>query len=267
MARFKPGLHKDRGSARPERAREPSGPPKPLEWIKQRTWERFGWPGVIVLLAIGGAVTAWTSWERWQRLPGVSAVAQWTKETVSPIRASGRKFAVAIARLEGDPDRQELRKLRAALQKSSPGIEVIELERTILLSSGNLDEAMRAGHDEARRLLQESGAHALIWGEVFPPAGKRQWRLHWTVSHEVREIKSTEQYTPTEDVNLPPLFWEDLSDVLGAVVTASTAQIGWQLFGGYYGTSNELEGFLQRTEALLRGNRDRLSSAAWEEVR
>jgi tetratricopeptide (TPR) repeat protein len=275
MSPLRPRFHKRGGSAGRDAAKAPSSPPAFLDLIKQQTWKRFGWPGMIVLFVVGGAVATWTNWSRWQEMPGVSPAVQWIKETVSPIRSSGRTFAVAVARLQGDPDRKEQRKLVTAVQDFSPGVEVLELRRTISLASGNQDEAVRAGHEEARHELFRSGADALLWGEVLASG---QLRLHWTIgplplSFEPDAVEWPKRYEFTEKLNLPPLFSHDLSNVLGTIIVAKADHLAFSTSLSRFMASkgrhvpppdyfaDDLEEFLQRTEELLRSGRDRWKSA------
>jgi tetratricopeptide (TPR) repeat protein len=290
MSRFRSGPRKRDRSGGRDAARAPSSPSPPalLELIKQQTWKRFGWSGMIVLFVVGGAVATWANWPSWQKLPGVPSAVQWIKERLAPIRPSGRKFAVAIAYLEGDPDQQEFRRLSSALYDLAPGIEVLTLDRMISLRSGNQDDAMEAGHEEARRLLLQRGTDALLWGEVLPFGNRKQLRLHWTISPphwEARAVKSTERYPLSEDLtnfplhlDLPALFWEDLSSVLGAVVAAKADDLAFRTSfrrfmaskEGYEHATNydadDLREFLQRTEVLLRSDRVAWTSAARAEV-
>ena len=176
--------------------------------------------------------------------------------------ASGRKFAVAVARLEGDDDRQELKKLVRAMQDFFEGIEVHEIRQKIILKPGNQDAALIRGHAEAKRLLGETGVNALLWGEVLSAGTEKQLRLHWTLPDTAGTARSTGRYA-SASFDLPPLFWEDLSLTLAAIVTTSAAEIlGTE--GRFI--ADRLQALLPKTENLLRTAQGRWNESAWMEV-
>ena len=177
--------------------------------------------------------------------------------------ASGRKFAVAVARLEGDEQRQELKKLMRAMQDYFEGIEVHEVSRMIILRPGNQDAALEAGHAEARRLLRDAGVNAHVWGEVLSAGAEKQLRLHWTLADAASGAKSTERYASAGDFDLPPMFWEDLSITLVTIVTATAAEILGE--EGRF-IADRLKDLLPKTATLLRTARARWKESAWAKV-
>lgn len=180
----------------------------------------------------------------------------------TPSVASSEKFSVAVARLEGDEEQQESKKVTRAMQDFFDGIGVHEHSRVIKLRTGSQDSALELGHAEARRMIREVGVDALVWGEVLSAGVKKQLRLHWTLPAVADGAKSTERYS-AEEFDLPPLFWDDLTNTLAAVVTASAAKtLGEE--GRYI--ADRLKDVLPKTATLLKASRERWSESAWTKV-
>src|SRR5262249_40935923 len=134
------------------------------------------------------------------------------------------RFSVGVAHLDHDRDQEFERLILAALQKFS-GIEVLSFDRLITIRGNRPDESSRAGHEQARNLLRRSGAQAILWGEVLTIGSTSVSLLHWTTARESAEVKASERYKPRrEDLDLPNLFWDDLTQVLALVISASAAE-------------------------------------------
>ena len=92
---------------------------------------------------------------------------------------------------------------------------------------------------------------------------EKQLRLHWTLPDAASSAKSTERYASAGNFDLPPLFWEDLSITLGAVVTAAAAEI---LGAEGRFIADRLKDLLPKTETLLRTARQYWNESAWAQV-
>jgi tetratricopeptide (TPR) repeat protein len=178
-----------------------------------------------------------------------------SNEQATPPALPG-KFNVAIAHLEGDDDHAKERVIRDSLRDRFPIIHAMPFDR--LISS----EDERKGHERARALLKASGFDVMIWGDYLPEpekAGKSRFRLHLTVSRDARQTSSPARYQTTNDLNLPPLFWQDLTYVLGLVVANSEAE-----FTAHEGQfqANKLAPFIDRVRALLQSSQSEQGNAA-----
>ena len=218
----------------------PPEPPDPWKVIQGWVWKRFGVVGLVILAAIG---LLWTQWDHVKQLPWIESLVARINEKPLP-EAEPDKFNVAIAHLEGDDDHAMERVIRDSLHDKFPTVHTVSFDRVI--SSG---EDERMGHERARTLLKASGFDVLIWGDYLKQDGKSLPRLHLTVSRDVtKEWPSAGRYPPTGDLNLPPLFWQDLTDVIGLVIATSDADFG--AHRGQY-EADKLNPFIQRVRRLL----------------
>jgi len=211
-----------------------------LDWCFGRRFGQF----VFALVFIVG-LGLW-NWDKIRDLPGVSPIVSWTFQKSLP-KADPKRFAVAIAHLENDKDRQHEVLIREAL-KDFEGVQVLGFDRTIS-PSGEGDES---GHDKAREYLKESGAHVLIWGLVHHIGGESAPRIYWTTSRESK--RSKEVYQP-ERFELPELFWDDLVEVLRLVVVTQSAEFLAQ--EGHF-IADQLDPFIDKVRGLLE------SAGGWE---
>jgi len=195
---------------------------------------RFGVHIATALIVLG---LAWWQWGTIRSLPGVSQK--------SLPKADPKRFAVAIAHLENDPDHQHEILIVEAL-KDFEGVQILRFDRTISISEGTQpEEAEKAGHDKAGEYLKESGADALIWGIAHHMDGKSAPRLYWTTSQQSR--RSKEVYQP-DNFKLPDLFWGDLVEVLRLVVATYNTEFFAQE-GQFIG--NQLDLFTAKVRTLL----------------
>src|ERR1700730_18981609 len=79
---------------------------------------------------------------------------------------------------------------------------------------------------ERIRQLRQTGADVLLWGSVISLSGKSAsaMRLFWTPTRDVSGAKSTGKYQ-TETIELPPVFWGDLKQILGLLVQSRIATL------------------------------------------
>jgi exonuclease VII small subunit len=221
----------------------------PLERLKKRVFKRInrlGIPGLIVFLIF----LAWLKWDEVKKIPGVGWVAESISELVPLPQATGNRFAIAIVRLENDKDGAHQRLIREALSEHRE-IELLDLPRMISVEgSMKPQDAIRAGHERARALLKQSHADVMIWGSALDSDIKAPLVLHWTMSTEVAPRKSQGKYRPDDahDLDLPELFWADMNDVLGMLVTAEEAKVSTQ---EGHAIADQLKPFIERIHYLL----------------
>jgi len=94
------------------------------------------------------------------------------------------------------------------------GVDILVFDRTVFTRNANLATAIKNGHESARHLLTLSGADVLVWGTVLNIGGKSIPKLYWTFSREENVAIKAKRYRLTDDIDLPPLFWTDITDVL-----------------------------------------------------
>ena len=126
----------------------------------------------------------------------------------------------------------------------------------MITSSGsdNMQEGIRLGHERARQLLKQSHADVMIWGTVLD-ANKvdSPLSLHWAKANDVGAKTTSESYRPKEsNYDLPELFWNDLSDVLGLLATSQAAPV-YEQQGQF--VADQLKPFIVRVRALLASNK------------
>jgi hypothetical protein len=146
------------------------------------------------------------------------------------------------------------RLIREALSEHRE-IELLDLPRVISVEgSRKPQEAIRAGHERARALLRQSHADVMIWGSALDSDIKAPLILHWTMSTEVAQRKSQGKYRPDDahDLDLPELFWADMNDVLGMLVTVEEAKVSTQ---EGHAIADQLKPFIERIHYLLQSRK------------
>jgi hypothetical protein len=172
--------------------------------------------------------------------------AEETQQEALP-KADPRRFTVAVTHLVKDPDQEYEHLLVQALEEVED-IQVLRFDRTIPLDGSEPQELVKAGHDQARAYLEESGAHVLIWGTVIKVGIHSLPKLRWTPTRELELKKEFGRYQPTEDLNLPSVFWNDLGDILGLLVSTYDAEFRAQ--EGHF-VADRLSPFIERVRRLV----------------
>jgi tetratricopeptide (TPR) repeat protein len=180
----------------------------------------------------------------------MSTVLEQVRDLQSVLRTKGDRFSIAIAQIENDTNGAHQRLIADALQgRFDDEIELLLLDRRI--GVGNDDrpqDAVKAGHAHARVLLRDANANVMIWGQALDDKTSAPMRPHWTVNTETELRKSSEKYLPDQvNYDLPELFWSDLDDVLGLLVTSQAATISGQ-YGKYI--ADQLKPFIKRVSLL-----------------
>jgi tetratricopeptide (TPR) repeat protein len=162
-------------------------------------------------------------------------------------KADPDRFAIALAHIEHDKSGETERLIAEALREF-PSTQTLRFDRTIPTDGSDADVTLEEGHRLARRYLQESGAQVLIWGTVITSNGASVPKLYWTTVPTVPLRSPAARYRPTEDLSLPPVFWNDLSDVLRLLVVTQAAEFG-DAEGQF--TANMLRPFAARVQRLV----------------
>jgi len=164
-------------------------------------------------------------------------------------KANPQRFAVAVTHLDNDPDQEHEHLLVEALQEEED-IQILRFDRTIPLDGPQPQERVKAGHDQARAYLEESGAQVLIWGTVLTAKTHSLPKLHWTPARHLELKKKFDRYQLTEDLNLPSVFWSDLGDILRLLVISYGAEFHAQK--GHF-IADKLSPFIEKVRRLVNG--------------
>ena len=249
----KQGFHQPKASL-PDPAHSSSSNPPPPEkqppdlrtLLKQWIYQRYGFWGSVVLAILAAAgLTIW-NWDKVKNLLGVSTFISWMSRKPLP-KADPKRFAVAIAHLDNDKDRQYERLIVEAL-KEIQGVQILQFDRTIPLEGAQPEERVKAGHDKAREYLNESGAHILIWGTVLSRDDSSLPKLYWTPSKDLGE-RQARRYQLTEDLGLPDIFWSDLADILRLLVL--NYHTGFSAQEGHF-VADQLAPFIEKVRQMLK---------------
>ena len=217
-------------------------PSNPVEQIKKWAMSK-GWLGAVLILLF----LVWWNWDHIRNLPPLPQV--WRLIELKSIhRVSKDKLTIAVTHLQDDPEQKNEKLLLAELEKFE-GLTVLPIDRRVQLpSGGTLQESIAQGHEQARALLGQSGAEAVIWGSVLEHAAHSALQLRWTVARRETGHNPSGRYEPNADLNLPPLFWEDLTKIVGLIV--QTRLDAFLAESGTY-QANRLKPFIADTKQVL----------------
>ena len=222
-------------------------PPDLWKKTKQAIYERYGLPGLVVLL-VG---TAWWNWDTIRTLPGVAQTLD-RLATDSLPQADPECFTVALAHLENDDDRRYENLILAGLNEQfdsqeKNAVQILRFDRTIERRGADLEVSVNDAHQQARAYLEESGADVLIWGSVLKDGDESIPKLYWTPSSGVDRARDWGRY-PTQDLELPAVFWTDLVEVLQLLVV--TRDTEFRSLKGQF-VADRLRPFVEKVRALL----------------
>ena len=187
--------------------------------------ERVGGLGAAVIVVLSAAIAVciyiWSNWKDIKDRPGVPWILARFKRRALPAAPAGH-LTIAIAHLARDKDREHENLLLDELRHFE-GAETVSVPRTVDFDQPNQPNKKKA-EEEARGLLQQTGADVLIWGTVISLSGKSAMRLYWTPARDIPGAKSTGKYQPqTETIALPSEFWDDLKQILGLLTQSRIA--------------------------------------------
>jgi tetratricopeptide (TPR) repeat protein len=105
-------------------------------------------------------------------------------------------------------------------------------------------------HKQARELLDASRAQVIIWGIVLKLGQAAVPKLHWTVNKDLEGIKEFGRYpVNANDLDLPPIFWEDVQNVLTVLTLNEAAEYAKEEEGHYI--ADRLKPFIGRVRDLI----------------
>jgi len=227
-----------------------SKPPSPIELVWKWIYGRWGWLAVIAVLLLGAVGYAYVNWDRVSKWPGVPGML----ELFSRIpQADPNRFSIMVAHLQHDTDREYERLIIEDL-KEFEGIQVLELDRTILLEGPIPEEQEQRGHGEARGYLRKSRASVVIWGTVLRAGEDAVLKLYWTPA--CGGGRRSERYDAPAlemQLRLPEVFWSDLAEVLRLLVASRHAEYVAQVHPDVAG---QLPSFIARVRTLLETSKD-----------
>jgi hypothetical protein len=218
--------------------------------IEQWVAAHLGLPGTVALAALFAVGAIWWNWEKIRKLPGIEGLLNRGARRPPPVlplpRSSPGRFAVAVAHLENDQNAEQERLLVEALAEIGT-IQVLRFDRVIAPQRDDLEEAIKAGHEQGRALIAESGADVLIWGAVLRSGQKTIPKLHWTTARGLPLENRARRYQLTEELDFPEIFHTDLTDILDVLVLTTRDYISPD--EAY--TRGPLPEFIERVDKLL----------------
>ncbi len=225
-----------------------------INWIMW-VWKRIGWKGRVALVLAGMLALVAPAWWHSDKLRNLPLIKQALTEPPPPLvpipKADPSRYSVAVALFENDLERQHHTLVVSALTEFE-GIQVLTIERAINPHGADNNAAEKAGHQKAKEFLRESGAQALVWGEVLRKDQESVPKLFWTIAEQGSPQKAAGRYVLTKDLGLPEIFWSDLSEVLLLLVATQAAE--FQGNEGHY-IADRLKPFIEKTRGLLNKER------------
>ena len=209
-------------------------------------------PGIVILIILLMTFGSWWQWDKVRQLPGIKNAVVWLSRESVP-KADPNHFAVIVAHIEDDQG-QEVEKLITGALKEFEGTQTLHLDRLIPLERAYPEDMEKRGHTKAREYLKKSRAQVLVWGRVVRTSGKSVPELYWTASETLAEARSYGRYQPTESLELPVIFWEDLAGVLRLLIAAQNANF-YAAQGRYNG--DQIRPFIGKVRQLLKGTEDK----------
>ena len=209
------------------------------DWLRLLiAWLPPFWGLALIIFVLVVAAGWWV----WTNRADIEELARSLRRSHPLPIADPKRFSVALAHLENDKDHAVENQLREALRNFADklGLQPLEFDRTIRLL-GQPEAAEAAGHEEARKLLKQSGAQVLVWGRI---AGPSSARLFWT---SVSAGKHSEQAFQPNAFELPDVHGRDLADILDLVVATQSAEFFAQ--AGRF-IADQLSPFIDRVRRL-----------------
>ncbi len=161
-------------------------------------------------------------------------------------KADPYRFSIGVAHLLNDEQRNVENLIYESLTEFD-GIRVLAFDRTIEFDAGS-PESIKNAHIRAKSYLTESGAHAILWGNVLTLQGRSIPKLYWTTLSLSDSMQKGAKYSFTDDLSLPEVFWNHLKELLFLLVTSQYSRFEEQK-GNYL--AERLKPFLDRVQSLL----------------
>jgi tetratricopeptide (TPR) repeat protein len=135
-----------------------------------------------------------------------------------PPLPKAKQFAIAIARLEEDPN-DDLRDLLVEGLRGVPGVQVLRFDRTSGLHvAGNPREEEFRIQRQAQGWLQQSQADLLIWGQVLPAVAGKERMVRLFFTGRDTDHQETLRLEAGQAIELPVAAREPLEAVVRAQV-------------------------------------------------
>ncbi len=227
--------------------------PDVRELFRKWVYDRLGIPGLVLLVVLAFAGTAWLKWDdvkKWiLAYPGVADVI-----LPPPPRADPKRFSIMVAHLEKDTEGQ-LEHLIVEDLARFKGIQVLALDRVIPLGGPIPEQMETRGHDRAANYLKQTGASVLIWGSAIRLDKHVVPQLYWTAAGGAQpEPTRYDAPKPEDRLRLPAVFWTDLSKILGLMVTSRDTE--FRSKDGHY-IADQLQPFIDQVRTLLKASVNR----------
>jgi hypothetical protein len=137
--------------------------------------------------------------------------------------------------------------------KSISGIEVLGIDRSIAANAASLSDAATSDVQSAKELAKETGVNILLWGTVIHVGNKSMLQLHWTGALSPVQLDGSRKYRVSEELELPPLFWTDIQNLIRLLVVTYTDSFRHRELRGEF-VDTEIQPFLKQLKTLLEGN-------------
>jgi hypothetical protein len=211
---------------RPEPLEKASGLYETGKRIYQGVYVRWGRLPAVVVVVLVIMMILWWKWPDIKERPGVEPVMGWL-EQLTPVEGPRQdqvllphvdpgKFTVFVADLDHD-EGNNARDVIVSILEDTAGIRVDRLETVI--PAGKTSE-VEAGHERARKYLNDSGAGLLIWGARLSVDGRETVHLYITPRQTADLADPARPYELTPDLIIDPSFWGDLVQAVRLAVVA-----------------------------------------------
>ena len=131
-------------------------------------------------------------------------------------------FTVAVAQLDDDDDGR-IERLVVEDLREIRWIRVMQIHRRIDLSGADWRKDVLDGQATASELLRRSRAQVLVWGGILSDGARQVPHLLLSTAQLTSSGSSEGRYPLNDALQLPPLFWKQLSSVLDLVVATQSA--------------------------------------------
>lgn len=179
----------------------------------------------------------------WPLLPGI---VEWVRQEPVP-KGDPQKLSVLVAHLKGDKDNQVHDNILTLLAEFQ-GVQALRLDRTLQGDDPDPQKANSEGHEQAKRILAQSGASILIWGRTMVQGGQTVPYLLITANNAQTGGRQYGFQTAAAGFELPGILWKDLADILRLIVLTRSAEA--LAAAGHY-QADRLRPFVRQVQTLL----------------
>ncbi len=189
--------------------------PEAPEWLKtiHLLVKTFGIPIAILITIVALSIITYWNIPHIIQLPGVKHIATALFRDRLPTADSG-KFNIGVTHFNHDSNEITENLVFLSLHNQFSQANTKRFDRSI-----STDISRYEGHQQAQKLLKESGFDVLVWGAAITGTGKSIPVLHLTVLPDETKAPA-KNYLTSDTETLPQLFWQDLTKVLALVVAS-----------------------------------------------